>query len=78
MNRFRYLLSLSLLLLLTAFQPVLAQASATPSMDTVMEKNGKIYVVVAVLTVIFIGIILFLLRMERKISKLEKRSNPHS
>ncbi len=65
-------------MLLTAFQRAFAQVSTAPSMDTVMEKNGKIYVVVAVLTVIFIGIILFLLRMERKISKLEKRSHPHS
>jgi len=37
-----------------------------------MRSNGKIYVVVAVLTAIFIGIILYLIRLDRKISKLEK------
>ncbi len=33
---------------------------------------GKMYVVVAVLLIIFFGIILFLVRLDRKISRLEK------
>lgn len=44
----------------------------TTQMDSVMVKNGKIYVVVAVLAVILIGIILYLISMERKLKKLEK------
>ena len=44
------------------------------SMADEMRSNGKIYVVVAVLTTIFIGIILYLMRLDRKISKLEKES----
>lgn len=36
-----------------------------------MQSVGKIYVVVAVLITIFIGIVLFLIYLERKISKLE-------
>ena len=39
-----------------------------------MRSNGKIYVVVAVLVTIFIGIIIYLIRLDRKISKLEKES----
>lgn len=35
--------------------------------------TGKIYVVLTVLATIFIGIILFLLLLERKISRLEKK-----
>jgi CcmD family protein len=50
-----------------------AQSAGAPTMDTALQKNGKIYVVVAVLVIIFIGIVLFLLRLERRISKLEKR-----
>ena len=46
-------------------------------MADVMRSNGKIYVVVAVLAVIFIGIILYLIRIDRKISKLEKRDHLH-
>jgi CcmD family protein len=39
-----------------------------------MRSNGKIYVVVAVLTAIFIGIVIYLIRLDRKLSKLEKES----
>ncbi|MEO7176704.1 MAG: CcmD family protein [Saprospiraceae bacterium] len=34
---------------------------------------GKIYVVVAVILVIFLGIVIYLISLDRKISKLEKR-----
>lgn len=60
--------SLALLL----FLPSLVSAQA-PEMDSVMVKDGKIYVVVAVLAVILIGIILYLLSMERRLKKLEKQ-----
>lgn len=36
------------------------------------RSTGKIYVVVAVLLIIFFGIILFLINLDRKISRLEK------
>ncbi len=74
MNKLKYFLLFTLLSLICAFYP----ASAQPAMDSALQQNGKIYVVVAVLVVIFIGIILFLLGMERKISKLERRSRPNS
>lgn len=35
------------------------------------RSTGKIYVVVAVLLIIFFGIIFFLVRLDRKISRLE-------
>jgi CcmD family protein len=37
-----------------------------------MRQSGKIYVVVTVLSVIFTGIIAYLIMLDRKISKLEK------
>lgn len=37
-----------------------------------MRSNGKIYVVVAVMLTIFIGIIIYLIRLDRKITNLEK------
>ena len=37
-----------------------------------MRSLGKMYVVVAVILVIFLGLIFFLIRQEKKISKLEK------
>ncbi len=40
-------------------------------MADALRSNGKIYVVVTVLMVIFIGIVLYLVRIDRKLSKLE-------
>ena len=37
-----------------------------------LESTGKIYVVVAVLVVIFIGIIALLISLERRVAKMEK------
>ena len=51
--------------------PVFAQ---DVEMADVMRSNGKIYVVVAVLVTIFIGIIFYLIRLDRKITKLEKET----
>ena len=38
-----------------------------------LRADGKIYVVVAVLVTIFIGIIAYIIRLDRKISRLEKK-----
>ena len=54
---------------------VFAQEPAGVDMADEMRSNGKIYVVVAVLLTIFAGIILYLVRLERKISRLEKEKN---
>lgn len=37
-----------------------------------MKENGKIYVVIAVMLAILAGLVLYLVRIDRKISKLEK------
>lgn len=42
--------------------------------ESLFRQSGKIYVVVAVLSVIMVGIILFLLTLDRKIGKLEKKN----
>jgi hypothetical protein len=39
-----------------------------------MRDNGKIYVVVAVMVTILLGLILYLARLDRKIGKLEKET----
>jgi hypothetical protein len=48
-----------------------AQTNDVQMADT-MRSNGKIYVVVAVIIAIFAGIILYLIRLDRKLTKLEK------
>ncbi len=65
-----------LLTLLTLFTSVIAFAQdTTPEMADVMRKDGKIYVVVLVLATIFAGIIFFLIRIDRKLNKLENNNN---
>ena len=51
---------------------LLAQDKETVKMADEMRSNGKIYVVVAVILTIFAGIIFYLIRLDRKITKLEK------
>ncbi len=48
-----------------------AQEKKTVEMADLMHRDGKIYVVVAVILTIFAGIIIYLVRLDRKISKLE-------
>ena len=57
------------LLLLTAL-PALSQEV---EMADDMRSNGKIYVVVAILLVILIGLVLYLVSIDRKVTRLEKK-----
>jgi len=41
-------------------------------MADLMRSNGKIYVVVGVVMIIFTGLIIFMVSTERKVSKLER------
>ena len=45
---------------------------AAPEMADALRQDGKIWVVVASIFIIVIGMVLFLLRLEGKVSKLEK------
>jgi predicted transporter len=40
-----------------------------------MRQNGKIYVVVCVMSIILVGLFLYLFRLDRKIGKLEKHNS---
>ncbi len=42
---------------------------------SVMASNGKIYVVLAVCLTIFAGIVIYLIRIDRKVSRLEKKND---
>jgi len=53
----------------------MAQEVAEVEMADGMMASGKIYVVVGVLTVIFLGIVVYLILLDRKIGKLEKEIN---
>ena len=60
------------MIMMVSFVAANAQASNAEAMD-LMRSNGKIYVVVAVVITILLGLFLYLFNLDRKISKLEKR-----
>ena len=64
--------SLSAIAILFLTTARLAAQTTEPEMADTMRSNGKIYVVVLVLAAIFAGIIAYLIRLDRKINKLEK------
>jgi len=65
-----------LLTLLTLIFPVLtfAQETGVEMADT-MRSNGKIFVVIGVIGIILIGILIFLLIIDKKVRILEKNSS---
>lgn len=55
-----------------------AQGDGDPKKAEMADKfraDGKIYVVIAVLVTILLGLILYVVRLDRKINKLEKDFN---
>jgi CcmD family protein len=76
MANFSKLLTLFILALCVACavdaQTADGMANKPVEMASAMRSNGKIYVVVAVLTTIFLGIIFYIVRLEKRIKQLEK------
>lgn len=64
---FRYIFTLLISMLFSA--AVMAQEV---EMADGLRSEGKIYIVVAVLLIIFAGIVLYLINIDKKVSKLEK------
>jgi len=56
---------------------VFAQSESVEMAD-VMRQSGKIYVVLAVILIIFAGFIFFLIGLDRRVSKLEKEIKNNS
>ncbi|ASZ11158.1 CcmD family protein [Chitinophaga pendula] len=73
-NRASYFLLTLVFTLCSLLVQAQQQNTETGPVNEMFRSNGKIYVVVAVLLIIFIGIIIYLVQLDRKISKLEKRS----
>ena len=51
---------------------VMAQGNKPVEMADTMRSNGRIYVVIAVILTILVGLVLYVVRLDKKISKLEK------
>ena len=50
-------------------------AGETIDMADTFRAEGKIYVVVAILSIVFAGIVMYLIRLDRKLSRLEKEQS---
>jgi CcmD family protein len=59
-------------LLLLCFIGAYAQQSQSVDMADEMRSSGKIYVVIATLTIIFIGLAIYLFSIDRRLKKIEK------
>jgi CcmD family protein len=63
-----------LFLLLVNGSNIFAQSGDVEMADA-MRSNGKIYVVVGVIAIVFTGIVIYLISIDRKVSGLEKKIN---
>ena len=61
-----------LLLLLLSYSGVFAQGGTFVEMDDALKSNGKIYVVVAIICIIFVGLAIYLFTIDRRLKKIEK------
>ena len=73
MRKIKSLFTFIGLLLSTAVCYAQDEGNKVEMADT-MRSNGRIYVVVAVVVLILIGLFLYLMKLDRKISKMEKEN----
>jgi hypothetical protein len=78
MNRLKIALFFIAMLIIVpaAFAQGTGAAAPPVEMAEGMRSNGKIYVVVAVLLTVLIGLLLYVFRLDRKIGQLEKGNTP--
>lgn len=60
-----------LLLSLLSYTGVFAQSNLGVTMDDTLQSSGKIYVVVAIIAIIFVGLALYLFSIDRRLKKIE-------
>lgn len=58
--------------LLVSFSIFAQNGKPDAEMADLMRSNGRIYVVVAVMLTILIGLVLYIVRLDKKISAMEK------
>jgi len=58
--------------LLLGFITAFAQQSGQVEMADTMRSSGKIYVVIAVIAIVFVGLAIYLFSIDRRLKKIEK------
>ena len=64
---------LSVLIFLFAYTAIFAQTTDVEMADT-MRSSGKIYVVITIIAIIFVGLAIFLFSIDRRVKKLERQN----
>lgn len=72
MNKYKITFLTTILGLLSAVA-YSQEAQQQLEMADAMRQSGKIYVVVAVLCIVFLGIVAYLISIDRKVSRLESK-----
>lgn len=72
LNRLGYRALLALAAVLLPLLTATAQQPTGPEMADQLRQDGKIYVVVAVIVVIIVGLLVYLVSIDRKVSRLER------
>ncbi len=62
-----------ILIFLISFLHSHVSSAQQPEMADTMRSEGKIYVVVAILLIIFAGLIAYLVMLDRKVTRIEKK-----
>lgn len=68
----RFLLS-AFIIILSAGPSLAQNLSSEPAMADDLRQSGKIYVVVGVISIIFIGILVYVISMDSRLNRLEKQ-----
>jgi hypothetical protein len=66
------------LICIMSFLSLVTKAQEAPQMADALRENGKIYVVIAVIGIVFLCLVVFLVYLERKLKKLEEKINSKS
>ncbi|WP_428330756.1 CcmD family protein [Mucilaginibacter sp.] len=63
---------LFLALLLLSYVTTFAQQTQDVEMADVLRRSGKIYVVITIIVIIFVGLAIYLFSIDRRLKKIEK------
>lgn len=66
---------LSLMFLLSVLFSSAQENATGPQMADNFRSEGKIYVVITVIAIVFAALVVFLIAIERKVKKIEKQIN---
>jgi heme/copper-type cytochrome/quinol oxidase subunit 2 len=73
MDKLKKVIAVMAMAMIAVYTTAQETVNTTNVATDLMKSNGKIYLVMTVVTIIVIGLLLYVMRVDRKISKLEKK-----